>query len=171
MIEVVISGPPRPQARMRSVVRKAKDGRTWAGAYEPAESRDWKAAVRLQLATEMRAKGVLPFNGPVWLHVCAVMPCPKSAHKKRTPEPRRWHSGKPDADNLVKALMDAANGGAVFHDDSQVVQLTIVKIRAAQGEHAHTIFRCGPMPPLAYERPLIITTAPDGKAQIQGTLL
>ena len=37
-----------------------------------------------------------------------------------------WHTSKPDADNVAKAILDACNG-VVFRDDSQIVMLTATK--------------------------------------------
>jgi Holliday junction resolvase RusA-like endonuclease len=37
-----------------------------------------------------------------------------------------WHTGKPDADNILKAVCDALNG-IVWHDDSQVAFARVLK--------------------------------------------
>lgn len=37
-----------------------------------------------------------------------------------------WHTSKPDADNVAKAILDACNG-VVFRDDAQVVMLVATK--------------------------------------------
>lgn len=42
------------------------------------------------------------------------------------------HTGKPDIDNAVKALLDCMTRLAFWRDDSQVSQLTIVKAWSAQ---------------------------------------
>jgi Holliday junction resolvase RusA-like endonuclease len=46
---------------------------------------------------------------------------PKSAPKKRV-----WPTVKPDASNLAKLVEDSANG-ILYHDDSQIVRLSIEK--------------------------------------------
>jgi Holliday junction resolvase RusA-like endonuclease len=47
--------------------------------------------------------------------------------------PRQWHTGKPDVDNLAKALYDALKG-IVWRDDSQIVQSFSDKLIAAGDE-------------------------------------
>ena len=46
---------------------------------------------------------------------------PKSWPKKRKDD-AKWHTNKPDIDNLQKAVKDALNGIA-YRDDSQVCQV------------------------------------------------
>ena len=71
--------------------------------------------------------------GPVELALAFRMPMPKKWSKRRqtvfigTP-----HAGKPDADNLAKAIMDALNGVA-WHDDGQVARLGVAKAWAPAG--------------------------------------
>ena len=54
-----------------------------------------------------------------------------------TPQSRRrwngqpsWMSVRPDADNLLKGLLDAMTAVHILHDDAQVVWLTACKTRA-----------------------------------------
>jgi hypothetical protein len=41
-----------------------------------------------------------------------------------------YHTGKPDADNLAKAVLDALTTLGIWHDDAQVCQLDTLKIYA-----------------------------------------
>ena len=65
------------------------------------------------------------FDGPVYLTVTAVFPIPKSWPPKRKAA-ARWHTGKPDADNIAKAVGDGCNG-IVWTDDSRVAFCKVVK--------------------------------------------
>lgn len=44
-----------------------------------------------------------------------------------------WPAVKPDVDNYVKTVLDALNGVA-FRDDSQIVELSVRKVYARDGE-------------------------------------
>ena len=52
--------------------------------------------------------------------------------------PMRWHSKKPDIDNLWKAVLDAASG-VLWQDDRQIVAGKTAKVIAAQGDGGMTI--------------------------------
>jgi Holliday junction resolvase RusA-like endonuclease len=70
----------------------------------------------------MAQKPVLIESGPVSLVLVCSMPRPKYIKKDAI-----WHTKKPDIDNLAKAVMDALNG-IVWKDDSQICELSAVKI-------------------------------------------
>lgn len=56
-----------------------------------------------------------------------------------------WPTKKPDADNVLKLLMDSLNGAA-YKDDAQVVHAWIVKRWCNAGEREHTVIRLRPAP-------------------------
>lgn len=70
------------------------------------------------------------FDGePVEMYITALFPIPKSTTKKDRERIRRkelFPTKKPDADNIAKVICDALNGVA-YHDDTQVVKLTVRK--------------------------------------------
>lgn len=87
-------------------------------AYDPGKSREWKEAVRWQV----RAGGAItPCSGAVSLSLAFYLARPKTLPKKTT-----YHVKRPDVDNLAKAILDALKGLA-WHDDSQIVSLTVRK--------------------------------------------
>ncbi len=65
-----------------------------------------------------------PLKGPLLLSVLFVFERPYARMKEEA------HIIKPDLDNLAKGVMDALNGIA-WHDDSQIVSLTLGKDWAA----------------------------------------
>lgn len=71
------------------------------------------------------------FNGePVAVRIEARHKIPKSTSKKKAEEMKKGlilPTKKPDADNIAKVFCDALNGVA-WHDDTQVVSLTVEKI-------------------------------------------
>ena len=52
----------------------------------------------------------------------------------------RLRPGRPDCDNLAKAVLDAGNG-VLWSDDAQVVKLQVMKLRAALGEEPCVVVR------------------------------
>jgi len=137
-IHLVIPGEPvaqgRPQFYPVKMAVNGKDGKekeitTVRKGVDPEKSRSWKALAR----DEMVKFEPFPPGVPLKLAVMAVFPCPLSDHRKRSPVPRRLRFKKPDIDNVAKAVMDAAKG-VLYHDDSQVADLRVMKYTAAQGE-------------------------------------
>jgi Holliday junction resolvase RusA-like endonuclease len=99
-------------------------------AYDPAKSRNWKATAQEHMLT---ARGVEPpLQGPVSCEIAATFTCPRGDWRKQ-PRQRRWHAKKPDAENVSKAVLDAATG-VLWLDDSQVAHLVVVKVVGRQGE-------------------------------------
>lgn len=121
-----IPGEPVAQGRPRAF--KLPSGQL--RAFDPAKSRTWKADARVFFLGAM--KGKPPLQGAVSCLVVAVFTCPKSDFRKRDPQQERPHTKRPDAENVAKAVLDAATG-IVWLDDSQVCDLTIEKRIAAQG--------------------------------------
>lgn len=128
----LIEIPGEPHAQKRPAVRVIeREGRSVPIVYDRAVSRDWKA----QAAWHMRkARGnAPPLVGPVVLSVTAYFTCPASQYQRATRRPERWHTKRPDGDNVLKAVKDAAKG-VLWLDDSQVAVASVAKIIAAQGE-------------------------------------
>ena len=110
----IILGDPRPQGRPRF----SKRG-NFVGAYDPKESRDYKQTLAAQLAAQ--CPEFAEQGRAVSLEIEFVFARPKSLPKRVED-----HVKKPDLDNLIKAFKDAAKG-ILWHDDSQVVQMTARK--------------------------------------------
>lgn len=131
-LSIRIPGEPVAQGRPRGFYRSGLGVRM----YDPEQSRKWKDLARAHYAAAIQSAGQLSAstNGRVGveMHVLAVFACPRSSHRKK-PVPRRWRIGRPDADNIGKACLDAGTG-LLYHDDSQVARLVVEKRIAAQGE-------------------------------------
>lgn len=113
---------------MRFVVKGTVRGKqrprvTMAGgharAYTPAKTKAYEDAIR---AAYIDAGGT-KLEGPVSVHVDVFRALPKSKPKSLVSEPDMF---KPDGDNVLKCVLDALSGTA-FHDDSQVVILSVIK--------------------------------------------
>lgn len=103
-----VMGKPRPRFDRKS-------GR----AYTPKKCVQYEKLI----ASMYRETGCEPFCGPVMVKVDTYRALPKSRPKKVT---READTTKPDADNIIKIVLDALNGVA-YHDDSQVVVVQATK--------------------------------------------
>jgi Holliday junction resolvase RusA-like endonuclease len=130
-----IPGEPVAQGRPRAF-------RTPAGfirMYDPPASKNWKAMAHGHLEQAMHACGMArPMAGPVRCDIVAVFTCPRSQWLKTRPRPRRPHVSRPDAENVAKIVLDAAEG-VVFGNDSQVADLHVRKVIGAQGEAPYVL--------------------------------
>jgi Holliday junction resolvase RusA-like endonuclease len=131
-LAVRIPGEPVAQGRPRAFYRPGLGVRV----YDPQKSRNWKATAQEHFtrAMEQRAAAapLIP-EAAVELHIMAAFTCPRSNWRKRDPLPRRPKVSRPDAENVAKAVQDAASG-VLFTDDAQVCRLTVEKFVGAQGE-------------------------------------
>lgn len=121
MIAFTVPGLPQGKGR----ARMTRSGH----AYTPEKTRSYEGAVAMAAAAAMA--GQPPLDGPLWIQVAAWFPKPKSWSKKQS-DGTRYHSGKPDADNILKAVSDACNG-VLYRDDSQIAQATICKQYTTDG--------------------------------------
>lgn len=96
-------------------------------AYDPKENRQEAKAIQ---QAWREAGGCELHDGPVHIRVEVFRSLPKSRPKRVHSEPDLV---KPDADNIGKAVMDALTGLA-YTDDSQVVNLQVIKHDRMRGE-------------------------------------
>lgn len=122
-IKLTVPGPPKGKARARTV--RGIGGQTFS--YTPEGTVLYENLVKTCYSQNCRFSFQ---NGEALdVHIHAFYDIPKSTSKKK-----REHmlSGdilptkKPDIDNIAKCILDALNGVA-YHDDTQVVLLTIRK--------------------------------------------
>lgn len=116
----VIPGEPQGKARPRFTKKGV--------AYTPQKTRNYEALVRACYIKQHHGKPQL--HGGIAANICAYMPIPKSASKKRREDMlsgRIRPTGKPDIDNIVKAVLDSLNGVA-YGDDSSVVEIIARKV-------------------------------------------
>jgi Holliday junction resolvase RusA-like endonuclease len=117
MIEFTVEHVPRPQPRHRA---------TSIGGlprmYLPSNSNviGFKTAIRMAFGKNEKQ------IGPLEIVVDAWFPRPLVEVWKTKPMPHYWHTKKPDADNVLKAILDALNGLA-WCDDAEISSATIRK--------------------------------------------
>lgn len=108
-----VLGNPKAQPRPRATTRG-----TFARVYNPSTATEWK---RLIIAASNEAGlGDKPLEGAVHLRLLFLLQRPK--------KPKRLQAtGKPDVDNLAKAVMDALSTAGWWNDDAQVTTLVVTK--------------------------------------------
>ena len=124
-----IRGEPKGQPRPRAFARKM--GAIHVARFYDSDVADaWKRAVYLGVVEAANKAGWQVTTGPVSVTLRFAMPRPKShfGAKGLKPSAPQAHVGKPDADNLAKAILDqATKTERVWRDDSQVVEMHVVK--------------------------------------------
>lgn len=127
MIHVFVPGDPKPQPRPRAFARKM-GGRFVARVYDDSTAEGWKAQIALALKPWV---GTWHATGPVHLTLQFLFRRP-SSHFRRdgvtlTKSAPLAHLGRPDADNLAKAVLDCCTMLGLWDDDSQVTWLIVRK--------------------------------------------
>ncbi len=136
LLVVSLAEPPIGKGRPRSRIVKPRSGPQFVSVYVDATTRAYEARLR---AAGLRAMGgAPPLEGPLAVIVWAFIAVPASwSQKKRmaAAEGDVPATGKPDQDNIAKAVLDAFNtsrkhGPGVWLDDSQIVDGRTVKLYA-----------------------------------------
>lgn len=94
------------------------------GTYTPAKTVANEGAIAWTAKKFFNA----PIEGPVRVTVWATFkPAPSWSKKKTAAHLGKYHTQKPDSDNVQKSVFDGLNGIA-FKDDSQVADAHIRKV-------------------------------------------
>ena len=112
--------PGTPQGKGRA--RFARQG-GFMRAYTPEKTVAYEGLIALAAQEAMKGRELL--EGPLIVCVFATFHTPPSWSKKKKAA-TRWHTGKPDADNVLKAVGDGCNG-IVWKDDSQIASVSVMK--------------------------------------------
>ena len=131
-LTIFVPGLPVAQPRPRAV-----SFRGHARMYSPGTSNEWKACVIHAL---QGSAGLFPAGLPLRCDLTFYLPRPKghfgsgkNSHILKPSAPKR-PTGKPDRDNLDKAVCDAITAAGVWRDDSQVTDGRIRKRYCLDGQ-------------------------------------
>ena len=118
-LHITIPGQPVGKGRPRF-----GNGRT----YTPAKTKAYEKLIAEHATKEVERSRWYITDRPVKMTILALFDIPKSWNKKKTRDAiiGDIRPGKPDIDNVAKAVLDSLNGIA-YVDDSQVYQLTVTK--------------------------------------------
>jgi len=124
-LRLIVPGKPQPKQRaiVNTYTKKAHTPEATA-KYEREVGKLWK----IQNGTAM-------LQGPLKMTVLMCFAVPKSDSKVKRQQKlddEIKHTIKPDASNVLKAVEDGLNGVA-YHDDSQLVEIYMRKMYAAEG--------------------------------------
>ena len=143
-IEFFVPGAPVGKGRPRAARRGAG-----VVMFTPEKTADYEALVSATAATAlagaMRIGTSQLLDGPLAAMLEMQFPVPASwskARRARALAGAEWHTSKPDADNVAKAVLDACNG-VVFRDDAQVVMLVATKAFSDEPGVRVVIRECG----------------------------
>lgn len=111
--------------------------------YTPAKTVAWERLVTEAAASAMGSW--VPSSHPWSVRIVIFAPIPASWSRKRQEAAKRGDEvpGKPDLDNVAKAVLDACNG-VLYEDDKQVVQLRVEKAYCTDPRteiYAHEVLR------------------------------
>ena len=94
-----------------------------ARAYTPGRTVAYESLIGMCAAGAMAGRP--PLAGPVSLIVVATFPIPASWSKRKRAA-ALWHTGKPDLDNMLKAIADGGNG-ILWGDDRCIARVALGK--------------------------------------------
>lgn len=116
-IKAFVPGLPIAQPRQRHT----KGGRNYTPSQHPVQV--FKAAVAYAVRQEYQGE---LWAGPIAMEVSIWFPRPKNKLWKKKRMLPYWHTAKPDADNVLKAIKDALKL-VLWLDDAQVCDIHVVK--------------------------------------------
>ncbi len=149
-LSIVVRGLPIAQGNSRAFVAQVKGGKPRAIVTTEANRTSsplgaWRSAIATDARDEMGNRPLL--DGALRVAVTFVFPRPKShflpiTKSRPTPVLRddapHFHTGRPDCDKLLRALMDALTN-VVWHDDAQVADVRARKVYDATPGAAITV--------------------------------
>ena len=124
-IKFTIPGPPKGKQRPR-ICRV--NGRSMA--YTPKETIEYERLVRASYTAVSKVK--FERNLPIEISILALYSVPKYVSRKTKElmlNGRLFPTKKPDADNIIKVILDALNGLA-YQDDAQIYRVYFEKMYA-----------------------------------------
>ena len=125
-----------PESTHQSALRilKTKDGRHFVGKMKKASVKQWETLWRIELRKQRPAKPIAK-GVPVRLVVALFYTPPASRPCKDI----EWKVTKPDADNVVKAMIDCMVDEGYMETDQQVVDLRVMKMEWDRGGFVEVI--------------------------------
>lgn len=122
MIDFIVYGEPKGKGRPKFNTRSGL-------AYTPTMTRQYEQLVRQSFMLAYRGFTAYGIHTPLKATIEAYFEIPKSAsriRKSRMIAHTERPTKKPDTDNIAKIILDALNG-LVYHDDAQIVELSLAK--------------------------------------------
>jgi Holliday junction resolvase RusA-like endonuclease len=151
-IRFFVAGKPQPRGSKRAFPYKKHDGKLGVKVSDDnPKGKYWMASVAYEAAARFGGNGSM-FTGPIVLRLTFVMPRPKGHYgtgKNRDtlkPSAPTYHTSRPDALKLTRAVEDAMQG-ICFLDDAQICQESIEKVYGEKPGVTIEIVELEPLPP------------------------
>lgn len=136
-ITFFVEGDPKGQPRSRACIRGKH-----AGVYDPGTADAWKMAVAEVWRNVAKRDTYGPFETAVSVRLVFYFRRPKGHYRtgKNAGILRDglsvFHTGKPDLDNLAKAVLDVLTRLGAWKDDALVNQMIVERLWAREGHNS-----------------------------------
>jgi len=133
------AGLPKAQPRA-----KARAFGKFAQVYNPKTANDWKMIIRHE-AQKAWKDYPNQWLGPLCVNLTFYFPRPKNHFNSKgelKPTAPKWHTAKPDRDNLDKSVLDALTNLGIWGDDKQVCDGRVKKYYVPFGLIATGVAGC-----------------------------
>lgn len=129
-LSVRVFGTPIAQPRTKAWARRI-GGKAVARVYDPGTADGWKSAIAIAVREHLPPA---PIESPVRIVLRFAFPRPKRLQRKRDTSAPIPHVGRPDLDNLQKAVFDALTAVGLWTDDGVIQTVDARKWYCAAGE-------------------------------------
>lgn len=113
-------GTPRPKGSMRHV----GNGRM---IEQSEHSKDWREQMESGARQGINVQEWAKVEKPHAVYVQAVFKMPRPKRLKAHDHELHHHVAAPDSDKLFRNLADAMTDAGVYHDDSQIADMSVIK--------------------------------------------
>jgi len=117
--------PPTCTSQSALRILKNKQGKQFIGKYNSSAATKAKNKL-LQMLLPYKLQ--VPYDCPLYVNIYYELPWRKSEPKKNLEKEYMHHDVRPDADNLLKLLLDSMNG-IFWKDDSLISKICFHKTR------------------------------------------
>lgn len=114
LFSVWVPGKPKGQPRPRAFARGGK-----AAVYTPGTAEAWKSSIAVAVKQFLPA---VPIAAPVRIDLRFMMPRPKRLMRRKDPDGPIRYDGRPDSDNMEKAVWDALEIVGLYDDDKRICE-------------------------------------------------
>lgn len=133
--------PPTSTHQSALRILKTRDGRQFVGKMKNAKVKNWEGQFRAELRRHT-PKFPIPAHQPVRVIVALFYTPPKC----RKCTDISWKVTKPDADNVVKVILDSLVAERFIQSDQQVCDLRVLKMEWAKGGFMEILIDSDPAP-------------------------
>ena len=121
---------PPPDTTHQSALRilKTKDGRSFVGKMKKSDAKKWETAFLAKLA--LQKPKVTYFAGKPLRIIVALFYQPPKCRPCKDIE---WKTTKPDADNVVKTILDCLVTAGYIEGDQKIADLRVMKLEWDRG--------------------------------------